>query len=127
MMRSGFTTVEGYFAVQDASMRKTLKTIRQTIKKTVPDAKEVLSYRMPAFRSHGVFVWYAGFKEHYTIFVPRVISEFKAELKPYEMLKSGVKFPRELPAPIRLIAKIVKRSAEVDRARALLKLKKKKG
>lgn len=114
-MRTAARDIDDYIEQQAENVRPALMDIRRTIKSAVPDAEEVISYQMPAFRLNGMLVWFAAFKKHYTIFFPgRVLQEYKDELKPYEMVKSGagIKIPLGKPIPARLIAKVVKARAK---------------
>ena len=67
------SNVDDYIASQTVELRTTLEKIRHTVKKAVPKAEEVISYRMPAFKHHGMLVFFAAFKNHYSIFVPYII------------------------------------------------------
>jgi len=63
-MNAKFQTVEEYIATFPPKTKKFLKDIRATIKLAAPQAEETISYNMPAFKLHGMLVWYAGYKEH---------------------------------------------------------------
>jgi uncharacterized protein YdhG (YjbR/CyaY superfamily) len=106
-----------YIELQPEEVRATLTRIRNSIKKAVPEAEELISYQMPAFRLNGMLVWFAAFKKHYTIFFPgKVLQEFKDELKTYELIKSGagIKIPLGQSIPYELISRIVKaRKSEI--------------
>ena len=43
-------TIDAYIAAARAEVRPILEKIRQTIAAAAPDAEEVISYRIPAFR-----------------------------------------------------------------------------
>jgi uncharacterized protein YdhG (YjbR/CyaY superfamily) len=119
--------VDSYLEVQPEDARVILEKIRLTIKKAAPEAEEVISYQMPSFRFNGMLVWYAAFKEHYSVFfIPRVIEAFKEELKPYKLTKSAIKFPMDHPVPVQLITKMVKFGAIINYDKAQLKIKVKK-
>lgn len=114
-MRTAARDIDAYIELQPEDARATLMTIRKTIKKAVPEAEEMISYQMPAFRLKKMLVWFAAFKKHYTIFFPgKVLQEFKDELKSYELIKSGsgIKIPLGQPIPDQLIARIVKARAK---------------
>jgi uncharacterized protein YdhG (YjbR/CyaY superfamily) len=57
-----FKTVEEYFSAFPVSTQRILEEVRETIKRAAPDAKEVISYNMPAFKLNGVLVYYAAYK-----------------------------------------------------------------
>jgi len=86
-----------------------LLQLRATIRKAAPEAEEIISYGMPAFRYKGMLVWYAA-HTHHIGFYPRVsgISAFKQELSAYKESKGAVQFPYGRPLPVRLISRIVK-------------------
>jgi uncharacterized protein YdhG (YjbR/CyaY superfamily) len=126
-MNSSTKDIDSYLAIQPENVRVILEEIRQTIKKAVPEAEEVISYQMPAFRFHGMLVWFAAFKNHYSVFIrPNVLQVFMDELKPFELAKSAIKFPLDKPVPIQLVTKIVKFGAKVNLENAQLKSKGKK-
>jgi uncharacterized protein YdhG (YjbR/CyaY superfamily) len=108
-MRKKFKTIDEYFSVQTEDTSKLLKELRQTIRKAAPEAEEVISYNMPAFKLNGMLVWYAAFKKHIG-FYPRVsgIEAFKKELSVYKNAKGSVQFPIDKPLPLNLVSKIVK-------------------
>ena len=82
---------------------------------------------MPAFKFHGMLVWFAAFKNHYSLFVrSKVLQVFKEELKPYEPTKATIKFPLDKPVPVQLVTKIVKFGAKENLEKAQLKTKRKK-
>ena len=100
--------IDQYFASQPDNIRKILLQIRKTIKEAVPEAEELISYRMPAFKYHGILAWYAPFKKHYSLFVrPQFLEPFKEELKQYKLAKSAIHFPFDQPVPNDLIRRIV--------------------
>jgi len=108
-MRKKFKTIDEYFSVQTEDTSKLLKELRQTIRKAAPEAEEIISYNMPAFKLNGMLVWYAAFKKHIG-FYPRVsgIEAFKKELSVYKNAKGSVQFPIDKPLPLNLVSKIVK-------------------
>ena len=119
-MRIAAKDIDSYIEEQPEDTRAVLKEILLTIKKAVPEAEEVISYQMPALKFHQILAWFATFKKHYTIFFPgNVLKEFKDDLKPYELIKSGAgfKIPHGHPIPDQLIARLAR-----ARAREILKL-----
>ena len=101
--------IDSYISIQPESTRLILEKLRQTIKKAAPQAEEVISYQMPAFKYHGMLVYFAAWKNHIGFYpVSSGIKEFKKELSPYELSKGTIKFPVDKPIPFGLIGKIVK-------------------
>ena len=125
-MRSAAKDIDTYIELQSENTRIILSEIRQTIKKAVPEAEELISYQMPAFRYHGMLVWFAAFKHHYSIFIPRqTLNLFQEELKMFELSKSGsaIKIPLDKPLPVKLLSKIIKSGARANLEKAQLKRK----
>ena len=121
--------IDAYIKLQPESVRGLLTELRLTIKKAVPEAEELISYRMPAFRFHGMLIWFATFNKHYSIFVPRsVLTDFKEELKPFELSesKAAIKIPLDKPVPVQLLTRIVKSGAKANLENSKLKVKGKK-
>lgn len=125
-MRSAAKDIDAYIDLQSENAKSVISVIRQTIKKAVPEAEELISYQMPAFRYHGMLVWFAAFNHHYSIFIPRqILNLFKEELKPYELTKSksAIKIPLDEPVPVKLLSKIIKSGAKANLEKAQLKIK----
>jgi uncharacterized protein YdhG (YjbR/CyaY superfamily) len=56
--------VEEYIAAFAPNVQTILRRVRQAVRSAAPDAIEVISYRIPAFRQNGVLVYFAAFKTH---------------------------------------------------------------
>jgi uncharacterized protein YdhG (YjbR/CyaY superfamily) len=105
MMKSQkFETVQDYITSLPADSQRIIKLLRSFLKKELPDADEVISYNMPAFKKEDIVIWYAAFNDHISIF-PRT-SKMKS-LAAYEGGKGTVKFPKGEPLPFDLIAEFV--------------------
>jgi uncharacterized protein YdhG (YjbR/CyaY superfamily) len=92
-----------------------LKQIREAIRNAVPDAEEVISYQLPAYKFHGWIFYFGAFKKHYSISCPPPFTVFEAfadELKDYEISKSAVQFPKGKDVPLDLIARMAKFRAD---------------
>ena len=102
--------VDDYFSRLPEGARATLEKLRKTIKSIVPEATEVISYQIPAFKYQGrVLIWYAGFKEHCSLFpTAAVIKAHQSELKSYQVSKGTIRFPINKPMPATLVRKLVK-------------------
>ena len=103
-------TVDDYLASVPPRFRSALQRLRKTIKAAAPEADEIISYQMPAFRQNGTLVYYAAFKDHCSFFVGSltVRKQFAAELKPFEGGKGTSRFTPEHPLPADLVTRIVK-------------------
>ena len=108
-------TIDEYINNFPKSIRIKLEQIRETIKKAAPEAKEVISYRMPAFKMKSVLVYFAAFKDHISFFpTSGPIKIFAEELSGYETSKGTIKFSFDKKIPLGLISKITKFRLKVD-------------
>lgn len=108
-MKITFKNIDEYIALQTPELQTLLEQMRQTIKKAAPEADEAISYNMPAFKYHGILVYFAAYKNHIGFYAtPTGQSEFKEELSVYKQGKGSVQFPLNQPLPLDLISKIVK-------------------
>ena len=115
-------TVDDYIAAQPGQIKIKLERLRATIKKAAPKAEELISYKMPAFRFHGILVWFASFNNHYSLFVrPKYKEIFKDELKAYKTTKSAIHFQFDKALPVQLVTKIIKYAAKANLEQAQLK------
>ncbi len=115
-----FKTVEEYVAALDKTPKQRLQELRKIIREAAPEAEEVISYSIPAFKSSGaLLVWYAAFKEHIG-FYPKAsgIAAFKSELARYKTSKGAIQFPITKPIPASLVKKIVKFRVRQNEARS---------
>jgi len=64
MKKKTIKTVDEYIAVQPANVREKLERLRLTIKKAAPKAEEEISYMMPAYKFHGVLVYFGAYQNH---------------------------------------------------------------
>jgi uncharacterized protein YdhG (YjbR/CyaY superfamily) len=107
-----FGSVDEYLAAQPEAAREMLERVRGAIRKALPEAEEVISYQMPAYRMGGrVVIFFAGWKKHYSIYpaTAKVVASFKEELAAYEVNDKGtIRFPLSEPVPVRLIAGIAR-------------------
>ena len=102
--------VDEYLRGVEEPKRTTLQALRATILEIVPDAEEIISYGLPAFRTDGVTVaGFAAFKDHlsYLPFSGSVLSELADELGAYTMTKSALHFPVDRPLPKTLVKKLI--------------------
>ncbi len=102
-------TIDEYIQLFSKETQVVLEEIRQTIKQEAPEAIEVISYKMPAFKYHGMLVYFAAYKNHIGFYaLPSGNKEFVKELSGYKTGKGSVQFPLDKPMPLALIRKIVK-------------------
>ena len=122
-------SIDEYIALQEAFMRPKLEQIRKAIKKACPVAEEVISYSMPAFKYHGMLVYFSAFKNHLGFYAMKeVMNQFKDKIEAYQSGMATLQFQWDQPLPIKLITEIVKYRAQVnlDKKTAKETIKKKK-
>ncbi|MCD6018067.1 MAG: hypothetical protein K0S53_1188 [Bacteroidetes bacterium] len=108
-MNSTFKDIDSYILKQDESVQPILEKLRSAIKSVAPKAEEVISYNMPAFKYHGMLVYFAAYKNHIGFYsLPSGHNAFKEELSNYKQGKGSVQFPLDKPLPLTLIKKMVK-------------------
>jgi uncharacterized protein YdhG (YjbR/CyaY superfamily) len=102
--------VDAYIAALEEPKRGTLEALRRTILEILPDAEEVISYRVPAFKVGGkTIAGFAAFKNHlsYLPFSGSVLPRLADELTGYSGTKSALHFPVDEPLPKPLVAKLI--------------------
>jgi len=102
--------VDEYLSLVNEPKRTTLQALRRAILEVVPDAEQVISYRVPAFRVDGKIVaGFAAFKNHlsYLPFSGSVLEQLGDELRGYTMTKSALHFTVDRPLPTSLVTKLI--------------------
>ena len=102
--------IDAYLAKVDEPKRSTLRQLRETILSLVPQAEEVISYQVPAFRVEGgVVAGFAAFKKHlsYLPFSGSVLPSLEAEIAGYSHTVSALHFPIDRPLPRTLVEKLI--------------------
>ena len=130
-MKSDRTTprnIDEYIADFPDGVQRALNRVRKTIRKAAPNARETISYRIPAFTLEGYLVYFAAWKHHIGFYPASAgITKFKKELSKYQVAKGSVRFPLDEPIPLDLIGRIVKFRARENLQRAAAKSTKKSG
>jgi len=124
MAKIEFPSVDEYIAAQPEPVQGMLQRVRSAIRKAVPRAEEVISYKIPTYKlPGGPMLYFAGWKQHYSLYpaTERVVAAFQEELAPYEVRKGTIRFPLSQPVPVRLIGRIAKFRATEVAARAKAK------
>jgi uncharacterized protein YdhG (YjbR/CyaY superfamily) len=99
--------IDTYIATFPSDIQSILQQVRQAIRTAAPDAEEVISYRMPAFRQAGIVVYFAAFKRHIGLYPPvRGDAELERAVAPYAGEKGNLRFPLDRPIPCELITRV---------------------
>jgi uncharacterized protein YdhG (YjbR/CyaY superfamily) len=123
MAKTDFKSVDEYIASQPDAAQGILRLVRSTIRKAVPGADEVISYKIPTYKLHGgAVLYFAGWKQHYSLYPASeyLVAAFKDELASYKVNKGTIRFPLSEPVPVKLIERIAKFRAKetADREKA---------
>jgi len=114
--------VDAYIKQFPKDVQATLQELRNTIKTAAPKAEEIISYKMPAYKYHGMLVYFAGYKNHIGFYAaPTGHDAFKKELSIYKSGKGSVQFPLDKSLPLRLVSQIVKFRVLQNEAKAAAK------
>ncbi len=104
-----YKNIDEYINLYPSDVREVLEQLRNEINSVAPEAIEVISYNMPAFKLSEVLVYFAAYKKHIGFYpTPDAITEFKDELVSYKTSKGAVQFPLDKPLPLDLIRRMVK-------------------
>jgi uncharacterized protein YdhG (YjbR/CyaY superfamily) len=114
--------IDAYIATFSPDVQAILERVRGVIREAAPDAEEVISYRMPAFRQGGILVYFAAFKQHIGLYPPvSGDAKIEADIRPYAGEKGNLRFPYDQPIPYELIGRIVRLRVAQSLAKAAAK------
>ena len=98
--------IDEYIASFTEELQYVLQDIRRVIKTTAPNAKEIISYGMPAFKSNGVLVYFAAYKNHQGLYaLPSGNTALQKELLIYKTGKGSIQFPLNKPMTLDVVSK----------------------
>jgi uncharacterized protein YdhG (YjbR/CyaY superfamily) len=107
--------VDEYLQTFPPSVRTTLSKIRRTIQAAAPGAEEKISYGIPGYQYKGMLIYFAGFKNHVSVYpAPRTAEPFKKLLAAYKGGKGTVQFPLDKTVPLTLIKKMVQYRIKIN-------------
>lgn len=113
-------SVDAYIAATPKEVQRVLKDLRKAIKEAAPDAQEVISYQMPTYKHHGVIIHFAAFKDHLSLFVPRLSTskKFISRLGSRYVSGATIHFTAEDPLPKSLVKEMVRWRMKENESRA---------
>lgn len=123
-----FDTVDQYINSFPQHIQVMLQEIRSVIKANAVEAEELISYNIPAFKFHGMLIFYSAYTNHISLSIPpsKVYEAFKDKLSVYKVSKSAIQLPLNQPIPIKLIAALTEFRMKENAENASLKSKKNK-
>ena len=120
------TPIDAYIARFPEPVQEKMYELVGIIKEAAPEAEEVMSYQMPAFRQHKVLCYFAGWPRHIGFYpTSSGIEAFRHELTAYTWSKGAIQFPLDEPLPKDLIQRIVRFRLQDDAAGFASRRKKK--
>lgn len=102
--------VDEYLANIPEDQKSALQDLRKIIRAIIPDAEEVISYGLPAFKyGDKVIVGFSASKNHCSLvmFDGETVEAHADELKRYDTSKSTIRFNADNPLPKELVRKLV--------------------
>jgi uncharacterized protein YdhG (YjbR/CyaY superfamily) len=114
-------SVSEYLARAPEPQRTALEQLREAVLSVVPEADEVIRRGVPAFRYRGKpLVSLGAARRHVSLFIMYgdVLKTHAADLEPYDVSNTVVRFDPYSPIPAALVTKLVRaRATEIDEAR----------
>jgi uncharacterized protein YdhG (YjbR/CyaY superfamily) len=119
--------IDGYISQFPPDVQGILQKVRTTISSAAPEAKETISYLMPAFKQHGILVYFAAWEKHIGLYPP-ISGEKTLEkaIARYAGPKGNLQFPLNEPIPYDLIERVVKLRVKQDTEKAAARRKKRR-
>lgn len=113
-------TIDSYINTFPEDVQKRLQNVRDTIHKTIPEAKEEIKWSRPAFVDDRILVMFAAFKNHIGFYTtPSSLDNFEEELTDFKTGSGSVQFPYDQPLPTELITCITKYRAWESREKGI--------
>ena len=119
-------SIQEYFSWFPPEIQAKLQQMREILQQALPEAEEVISYHMPAFKTTEMLVYYAAAKSHLGFYpTSSGVINFKEELAGYVTSKGAIQFSYGEDLPEQLIIAIAQFRVLEAVARATAKKKKK--
>ena len=114
-----FTNTDEYIALFPPRQQAMMQQLRAIIKEAAPDATEVISYNMPAFKGNGILVYFAAYKNHIGFYPTAApISVFADRLQGYKTSRGAIQLPISDEIPAELVREIVRFRVAADAKKA---------
>lgn len=104
------TALDAYLGKIPETQKEALAKLRRDIRAAAPDAEEVLSYGLFAFRRHGLLVGFGPAKNHCGFYMMNgsFIAAHPDLMAGYDTTKSAIRFPPGKPLPTAFVKKLVR-------------------
>lgn len=104
------SVIDDYLQSVDPQQRAELERIRNIVREIAPEAEEVISYKIPAFKYKGEpLVYFTAFKDHLSLFpTSEPVEQLKNKLQDYKISRGTIQFTLDNPLPESLIKELVR-------------------
>lgn len=101
--------VEKYIKQFEPDIQKKLNELRQLFVEVLPNTKESIRYKMPAYKVGNYHLYFAAYKKHIGFYPVYGLTEIEDELLEYraKKTKDSLHFMLDKPLPLELIKKII--------------------
>ena len=108
------SVIDDYLKDLPSVQREQLERIRKIVKRTVPEAEEVITYGMPGFKYKTKYlVGFNAFKDHLSFFpASHPIEVLQSKLHDFKLSKGTIQFTVERPIPEALLKELLLIRAE---------------
>ncbi|OJV52750.1 MAG: hypothetical protein BGO31_03030 [Bacteroidetes bacterium 43-16] len=111
MAKTDFRDIDAYHSSFSGEPLNRMQAIRELVHRVAPEAQEVISYQIPAFKiGKQFFIYYSGFKQHLSLSHPwseALLQAFEPELKNLKVSKAAIQFPHDQPLPLDFIERLL--------------------
>ncbi len=111
MAKTDFKNIDEYQVSFTGDILNRMSAVRKMVHELVPEAEEVISYQIPAFKIGKHFlIYYCAFEKHLSLSSPwsqAFLKNFETELRSYKVSKSVIQFPHSKKLPIKFIRDII--------------------
>lgn len=110
MAKTAYQTIDEYHKAFPEDIQERMQQIRKLVKAVVPEAEEIISYQIPAFKYKGYLIYYSAYAKHISLSSPwsaALLKEFAPELEKLNVSKSAIQLPNKDELPVELIKRII--------------------
>lgn len=108
--KPGEIEVDNFISSAPKEYQEILSELRSIIKNMAPDAEEVISYKIPTYKLHGMLVHFTA-QEKYCSFIVvsyQAIEKFRKVLSDFEISGTTIHFSHLKPIPKKIVQGIMK-------------------
>jgi len=102
--------VEQYISQFEPEIQERLNVLRKLFFEVLPETKESIRYKMPAFTVGKYHLYFAAYKHHIGFYPVYGLTEIENEILEYraKKTKDSLHFSHDKPLPVDLVKKIIK-------------------